>query len=84
MTVSELLARIDSYELSEWVAYERAFGPLGSEWRDETLASVQEQLQMSNWLYGEAHWEDNPIEIEPWPRPAGLLESDDDEDEEEG
>jgi hypothetical protein len=34
MTVGELCERMDSHELSEWIAYERHFhGPLGDEWR---------------------------------------------------
>lgn len=31
MTVRELLSRMDSRELSEWMAYEQVTGPLGSE-----------------------------------------------------
>src|SRR5437879_9524104 len=38
-TVGELLARIDSRELSEWKAYERLYGPLGPS-RDDQLMAI--------------------------------------------
>lgn len=38
MTVRELLARIDSRELSEWMAYERISGPLGGRRTDIAAA----------------------------------------------
>jgi hypothetical protein len=40
MTVGELLARTSSYELAEWQAYEREYGPLGPERGDWQAASV--------------------------------------------
>jgi hypothetical protein len=42
MTVGELCLRMDSVELSKWIAYERYFhGPLGDEWRQTgTLAAA--------------------------------------------
>ncbi|WP_207935864.1 hypothetical protein [Actinomadura sp. KC216] len=39
MTKGEMLARISSYELTEWMVYERLYGPLASE-RDDHLASL--------------------------------------------
>lgn len=39
MTVEELLDRIGSKELTEWRAFERIDGPLGS-WRDDHRAGV--------------------------------------------
>jgi hypothetical protein len=42
MTVGELCLRMDSVELSEWIAYERYWhGPMGDEWRQVgTLAAA--------------------------------------------
>lgn len=34
-----------SREMSEWMAYEKAFGPIDDEWRDSTLAEIHELLQ---------------------------------------
>lgn len=39
MTVADLLARISSRELSEWMAYERIAGPLGGR-RHDVLAGI--------------------------------------------
>jgi hypothetical protein len=40
-----MLARIPSYELTEWKAYERAFGPLGQFYETDVMAAMHEQLQ---------------------------------------
>lgn len=40
MTVRELLSRIDSREISEWIAYENETGPLGSERLDHLVARL--------------------------------------------
>ncbi len=40
MTVAEMLRRIDSAELSEWMAYERVAGPLGGARGDQQAAVV--------------------------------------------
>ena len=90
-----MLARMSSLEIAEWKAFERAFGPIGNEWRDATQAAVLEQLQflLSAWS--------SDFEPKPWPRPDGTVpdvDSDadvvydgsetyvdpDDEDDEEG
>lgn len=39
MTVGELLSRITSEELTEWMAYEQVTGPLGAE-RDDILMAI--------------------------------------------
>lgn len=44
MTVEELLARIDSAELTEWAAYERIEGPLGPARGDIQAAVVAKTL----------------------------------------
>lgn len=43
-----MLARIDSRELAEWEAFERAFGPLDYSWRDDMLARLHEIMQSSD------------------------------------
>jgi hypothetical protein len=40
MTVRELLARISSLELSEWMAYEKVTGPLDSRLRGDISAGI--------------------------------------------
>lgn len=45
MPVRELLSRIDARELTEWVAYEETFGPIGSRYSDEILAELKDVLQ---------------------------------------
>ncbi|KOG22003.1 phage tail assembly protein T [Streptomyces viridochromogenes] len=40
MTVRELLARITSRELTEWMAYERITGPLDSRLRTDISAAI--------------------------------------------
>lgn len=49
MPVRELLSRIDSRELTEWVAYEEEFGPVGSKYGDEILAQLKDLLH--NYAY---------------------------------
>lgn len=41
MTVGEMLARVDSRELTEWEAYERVAGPVGDERLDHLFAMLQ-------------------------------------------
>lgn len=75
MTVRELLARIDSQEITEWEAYEKANGPLGNMYSNEALAAIHEQLQMANSLKGAEFGEDNPVpDPEKYPRPGAMFE----------
>ena len=48
MTVGELLARVDSRELTEWEAYERVSGPLGGERIDHLSAMLQATIANAN------------------------------------
>ncbi|MDS1269690.1 DUF4035 domain-containing protein [Lipingzhangella sp. LS1_29] len=48
MTVGELLGRISSRELSEWMAYERVTGPLGPERADLHAAIVASTVANAN------------------------------------
>lgn len=73
MPVTELLSRTTSYELAEWQAFERAYGPLGREYISDALASIHEQLQILNRMTGE-QFEDNPAaEPSKWPRPNDIF-----------
>lgn len=45
MPVREVLATHTALELGEWNAYERAFGPIDGDWRDENAAQINELLQ---------------------------------------
>lgn len=61
MTVEEMLRRMSSYELSQWAAYEQAFGPLGTSYADDLLAGIFEAVQAS---YRDVE-EDGPVEHFP-------------------
>lgn len=43
-----MLRHVDSLELSEWMAYERAHGPLDDKWTAAALIAIYEQLQLAN------------------------------------
>lgn len=75
MTVRELLDRIDSRELAEWDAFERAYGPLGNSYEHEALASIQEELQKIQYIIGMGHFgEENPVpKPDPYPRPRDVF-----------
>lgn len=60
---------MSSYELSQWMAFERAHGPIGSEWSDEALAAVQEQLQQLSYLLSQAKFTDKTHRKGPVPKP---------------
>lgn len=78
-----MLDRIDSHEISEWMAFERAYGPLGDEWSNEALAAIYDQLQVLCAVMGSdadrvplrkpREWSLDPEEEAP-------LDEDDDED----
>lgn len=48
MTVREMLARIDSAEISEWIAYEAVTGPLGPERADIHAALIAQTVANTN------------------------------------
>lgn len=87
MPVAELLSRTSSIELTEWQAYERAFGPLGKQYSDDMLAQIHEQLQLMAKLLGAALVDDankNPIpNPQRVPRPPDLFKQPDDEEDDE-
>jgi hypothetical protein len=60
---------MDSYEFSQWIAFERSHGPLGGEWDADALASIQEQLQQISYLLGQAHFTDKTHKRGPIPKP---------------
>jgi hypothetical protein len=79
-----MLNHIDSYELTEWMAFERAFGPMGTEWRDYALGAIYQQLQMANGMFGQVNYESNPAaDMEPITPPTEWLLMRDAEDEED-
>lgn len=83
MSVRQLLASMDSAEISEWQAYERAFGPLDRAYGDDMLARIHEQLQLLTHVQGAAGGgKDNPIpEPKRVPRPPDVFVPDDDPDD---
>ncbi len=48
MTVRELLSRIDSREITEWIVYERAHGPLGDRRLDHIGAMITAAIVNAN------------------------------------
>ena len=52
MTVKEMLDRIDSYEISQWAAYEQLHGPLNNAYSYNALASIEETLMLGNRIAG--------------------------------
>lgn len=74
MTVEEMLDRISAKEVSEWMAYEKATGPLGHQYSDDLLAHIHEQLQNLSYITG-AQYEDNPAGLpKRIPRPYQIHE----------
>lgn len=73
------LEHISSLELTEWQAFESLNGPLNTEWSDETLAALHEQLQRLSRIQGAAHFTDrkhrkNPVpEPKHYPRPHEMF-----------
>lgn len=55
--------------MTEWYAYELVNGPIGSEWRDEVIAEMHEQLQLLNHLFSQANFTDKNHRKGPVPKP---------------
>lgn len=77
MPVREMLKRIDARELTEWLAYEEIYGPIGTTYQDEALAAIHEKLQELLHATGAAHLtpkgKENPFsKPEHYPRPSEL------------
>lgn len=74
MPVGVLLRNMSSKEVSEWQAFERVNGPLGTAYSDEMLAAILEQLQFVAKLIG-GQYKPNPApDPHDVPRPAQLYE----------
>jgi hypothetical protein len=64
------------------MSYEREEGPVGTQWQDETMAALHEQIQRLNHLQGAAHFTDrkhkkNPVPSpKKYPRPYEIFERD--------
>lgn len=65
MTVDEMLTRIGARELTDWEAYEQAFGPLGNIYAEDKLAGIHELLQAV--LIGLGATDGNTVERQPRP-----------------
>lgn len=78
MSVRQLLRSMDSLEVSEWQAYERAFGPLGTTYSDDMLAHIHEQLQLLTHVLGAVNTpkgEENPVPApKDVPRPPDVYQ----------
>lgn len=64
-----MLNSMDSVEYSQWMAFERANGPINGEWNQEVWATVQEQLQTIAYLLSQAHFTDKTHRRGPIPKP---------------
>ena|ERR1043165_9006869 len=53
MPVSELVKKMSPDELASWAAYEEACGELSDERMYDLLASIHEQIQLTNWMMAE-------------------------------
>lgn len=76
--MDELLCGITAFEIAEWEAYERAFGPLGRQYEQDMLARVHEQLQMIAYVLGAANSreDENPVpEPQKVPRPHEVFQN---------
>lgn len=72
-TPREVLARISSADLAEWVAFEQAHGPVDSTYERIMLNEIHYQLQTTNYLLGAAHFTNAEEDIEnPIPSPERL------------
>lgn len=70
--VREVLRRHTARELAEWMAYEAAYGPIGSTYANELLAQINELLQNIAYMTG-AQLEENPIPMPRQVQRAGFM-----------
>jgi len=74
MTVQQLLSTVSAYELGEWQAYERVHGPVGREYANEALASINDALNLANKLLG-CQLSENPVpDPDPYVRPPKVYD----------
>lgn len=84
-----MMARISARQFNEWMAYEKAFGPLDDLWVKEMLSQLHELLQFNNQLTGASitgKGKKNPAgkfqKVErPWRYDVEDEDVDDDEDD---
>lgn len=62
MTVQQVLNNTTAYELTEWEAYEQAYGPLGRAYEADVLATL-----VDAWLTSEGHEHHHPRPHEIFP-----------------
>lgn len=63
-TPREVLDRISSEDLAEWVAFEHAHGPVDSTYERVMLNEIHVQLQTLNYLFGAANFTNEEEGIE--------------------
>jgi hypothetical protein len=66
------LAHISSWELSEWEAYEREYGPVNNLFQSEVLAQIHELIQQLNRITGAAHFTNKTHRKNPVPEPKKV------------
>jgi hypothetical protein len=72
-TPREVLDRISSEDLAEWVAFETAHGPIDSTYERILLNEIHYQLQTLNYMFGAANFTDEEEGIEnPIPEPSKM------------
>jgi hypothetical protein len=68
----EVLARITSDELAEWIAFERVHGPIDSTYERLLLNEIHYQIQLTNHLLGAAHFTDEDTDENPIDEPERM------------
>lgn len=61
-----MLSCVDSHEIAEWMAYERAFGPIGTDYNDRALAAIHAQITQLCIMYAQVNSEDD-IDADAFP-----------------
>lgn len=64
-----LLATHSSHELSEWMAFEQVYGPIGMKWDREVQAQLHELAQFQNYLLGAQLSDEKTPNPAPKPEP---------------
>lgn len=79
MTVGELLERTSARELAEWMAFERAYGPLGNSYMERTLADVVDAVERLSVTFQVCLGSDpdDVVQRVPIPRPEDVYRSED-------
>lgn len=60
---------MDSIEYSQWMAFERVYGPINGEWDKEAMAAMVEKLHTIAYLLSQANFTDKNHRKGPIPKP---------------